>query len=143
MPDSYNAHYVRQGSNLNTLLTKTHLHSLTQLKRQWQCDAAQSAPLHCVVIDQFGSDAKIRQHCQGLDLPIILSPRAESQYMAVAAASCMARQTFVTRMQQLGEQWGMVLPLGAGPQVKRAKQVFVGQHGQDALPHVAKMHFKV
>ena len=137
MPASYNQHYVETGSNLNTLMAKTHAYVHGQLLQQ-----AETKPT-AIVIDNFGGEKKIQQHCQSLGLPLTLATQAESRYVAVAAASCLARHTFVDRMRQLSEQWQMRLPLGAGPAVKAAKAQFIRQHGPEALPQVAKTHFKV
>jgi ribonuclease HIII len=137
MPASYNQHYVDTGSNLNTLMAKTHAYAHGQL--------LQYAPVKPVamVIDNFGGEKKIQQHCQPLGLPLTLATQAESRYVAVAAASCLARHTFVDRIGQLSEQWDIRLPLGAGPAVKAAKAQFLRKHGIEALPQVAKTHFKV
>jgi ribonuclease HIII len=137
MPATYNAQYVQAGSNLNTLLSKTHAHTFRQL-------LTHADPLPCqLVIDNFGGERKIHAHVDPLGLPVSLATQAESKYVAVAAASCLARHAFVTRMHDLGQQWDMVLPLGAGPGVKQAKAAFIRQHGIDALGHVAKLHFRV
>jgi ribonuclease HIII len=137
MPESYNPHYQQADANLNTLLSKTHAHTLKQL-----AERSQPKPT-CWVVDNFGGERKIRHHIEPLGLPLHLYTQAESRYIAVAAASCLARYTFISRMHQLSEQWGLKLPLGAGPGVKRVKQVFIHQHGQSALHKVAKVHFKV
>jgi ribonuclease HIII len=137
MPESYNQHYVTTGSNLNTLMSKTHAYVHGQLIQQATVKPRQ------MVIDNFGGEKKIRDHCQSLNLPLTLATQAESRFVAVAAASCLARHTFVDRMRKLSEQWGMTLPLGAGPGVKRAKAIFLQRHGADQLHLVAKTHFKM
>jgi ribonuclease HIII len=137
MPAQYNQSYVQHGSNLNTLLSKTHAYTLGKL-----CSKA-TVPPTLAIIDQFGTAAKIQQHCRQLPMPVQTHTKAESQFVAVAAASCLARHTFVTRMAQLSDQWGIALPLGASNPVKQAIRAFVRQHGQAALAQVAKTHFKM
>jgi ribonuclease HIII len=137
MPESYNQHYVATGSNLNTLMSKTHAYVHGQLLQQATIKPG------AIVIDNFGGEKKIRLYVEPLGLPVTLATQAESRYVAVAAASCLARHTFVERMRRLSEQWAITLPLGAGANVKATKARFIDQHGADKLPEVAKMHFKV
>jgi ribonuclease HIII len=62
--------------------------------------------------------------------------------VAVAAASILARERFVRWMREGSAQWGMELPLGAGPQVLSAGREFLTKYGASELGNVAKLHFK-
>ena len=62
--------------------------------------------------------------------------------IAVAAASVLARDLFVTEMRHLAEAAGMPLPKGAGPQVPVTLRALITQKGPDCLPDFAKCHFK-
>lgn len=77
----------------------------------------------------------------GREIELVQRHKAESD-LAVAAASILARDEFVRRLDKLGQQYGLKLPKGASPQVEAAGREFIARHGADALPKVAKMHFR-
>jgi ribonuclease HIII len=60
----------------------------------------------------------------------------------VAAASILARAEFVRRLERLGENVGMTLPKGAGPQVLETARELVRSRGPEVLAKTAKLHFK-
>jgi len=133
-PARYNQMYVTI-RNLNRLLAWGHARALENILSHWECPRA--------ISDQFG-DASLLQSAlmeKGRRIRLDQMPKAEKN-LAVAAASILARDEFVRRMAALGEQYGMVLPKGAGPQVLEAGREFIGRHGSAALPQVAKVHFK-
>jgi ribonuclease HIII len=69
-------------------------------------------------------------------------PRAEDD-IAVAAASIIARATFVRQIEELSESIGVQLPKGASnPMIVTVGHEIVARAGQDALGKVAKLHFK-
>ena len=61
--------------------------------------------------------------------------------VAVAAASILARERFIDWMDECSRRLGFVLPRGATV-VKAAAARFLREKGPEALPLVAKMHFK-
>jgi len=73
-------------------------------------------------------------------IELVQVPRAESD-IAVAAASIIARDLFLRRLEQLSEQYQMKLPKGASHVIEAGRQL-VERHGIKALQHVAKLHFK-
>jgi len=62
--------------------------------------------------------------------------------IAVAAASILARDEFVSRLAKLEKEFGLTLPKGASAAVDAAAREFVAKHGADNLRKVAKMHFR-
>jgi ribonuclease HIII len=95
-----------------------------------------------VVADQFGDERYIRNALKSMNgINLIQRPRGESN-MAVAAASILARDGFVRRVDELREKYQMDFPLGAGPRVTQFAREFANRHGRDALSDVAKIHFK-
>ena len=62
--------------------------------------------------------------------------------IAVAAASIIARDAFLTGMDTLSETYQIRLPRGAY-QVIEAGREFVALHGSKALGNVAKLHFNL
>jgi ribonuclease HIII len=77
----------------------------------------------------------------GRSIELIQKHRAEED-LAVAAASILARNEFVTRLENLEKQFGMELPKGASAMVDSAAKEFIAKHGAENLPKVAKMHFR-
>jgi ribonuclease HIII len=77
----------------------------------------------------------------GREIELVQRHRAEED-VAVAAASILARNEFITRLANLGKQFEMVLPRGASAAVDAAAKEFVAKFGAENLPKVAKMHFR-
>jgi ribonuclease HIII len=96
------------------------------------------------ISDQFASDKSTIEKALltlGRELQLVQRHKAESD-MAVAAASILARDEFVHRLKKLSHDFGVPLPKGASAAVETAGRAFVAQHGAEALPKVAKMHFR-
>jgi len=96
------------------------------------------------ISDQFAATADTVNKALmrlGRSIELIQRHRAEED-LAVAAASILARNEFVTRLSNMEKQYGMVFPKGAGAIVDAAAKEFIGKHGVENLPKVAKMHFR-
>ena len=95
------------------------------------------------ISDQFaGTRATVERALMrlGRTLPLEQLHKAESD-LAVAAASILARDEFVRRLRQMGERYQFTFPKGATAVIEPGKE-FIKLHGPDALPLVAKMHFR-
>jgi ribonuclease HIII len=77
----------------------------------------------------------------GREIELVQRHRAEAD-LAVAAASILARNEFVTRLQQLGKFYGVKFPKGAGKEVDAVAKAFFEKHGAAEMAKVAKMHFR-
>jgi ribonuclease HIII len=77
----------------------------------------------------------------GRSIELIQKHRAEED-LAVAAASILARDEFVTRLGRLEKEYGMAFPKGASAAVDAAAKEFVAKQGAENLPKVAKTHFR-
>ena len=77
----------------------------------------------------------------GREIELVQKHKAEED-LAVAAASILARNEFVTRLDTMGKKYGMLFPKGASAAVDAAAKEFVAKHGAENLPKVAKMHFR-
>lgn len=77
----------------------------------------------------------------GRGIELIQKHKAEAD-LAVAAASILARNEFVTRLAAMGKRYEMEFPKGASAAVDAAAKEFVAKYGADNLPKVAKMHFR-
>lgn len=139
MPAAYNALYDdfrRRGKNLNHLLGALHAEVIETLH-------ARSGERH-VCVDRFANADVITPQIGTAirrDLRIKQVPKAERD-IAVAAASIIARDAFLTGMETLSEKYEFQLPRGSYRVTKAGKE-FVALHGIDALGEVAKLHFSL
>jgi ribonuclease HIII len=62
--------------------------------------------------------------------------------LAVAAASILARDRFLARLEKLSQEYGMVLPKGASESVVETAKAILDAKGISALRKVAKLHHK-
>ena len=96
------------------------------------------------ISDQFASDkATVAKALMALGREIELVQRHKAEAdLAVAAASILARNEFVTRLQRLGQGYGVKFPKGAGKEVDAVAKDFFEKHGAAEMAKVAKMHFR-
>lgn len=137
-PEKYNELYDSFG-NLNRLLAWGHARVIHSLARQRpDCPRALS--------DQFAKtevlEKALREQGETVaHLELEQRTKGESD-IAVAAASVLAREAFVSWMERASAAGGIELPLGASEKVIEAARDSVEIHGRDILPKIAKMHFK-
>lgn len=138
--EAYNRLHAKSGS-VNRVLAWGHARVIENLLRQK--DRMRPPPVRAIS-DQFDKDkatvAKALME-MGRHLELVQRHKAEED-MAVAAASILARAEYVRRMARMGKDYGMTFPKGASVAVEEAGKEFVARHGVDALPKVAKMHFR-
>ena len=138
LPERYNSLYAamkREGKNLNHLMAWAHARVLE--------DVLEKAPCHSAIADQFADVRFVesRLMARGRAIVLVQKPRAE-QNIAVAAASVLARDSFLRNLALLSQRYGLELPKGAGSQVQELIPRFVAAHGKAALTAVGKTHFK-
>lgn len=134
-PTRYNELYGKF-RNLNRLLAWGHALIIESLlEKRPDCPRALS--------DQFANPRELQralmQKGRGIDLQ--QRTKAESD-VAVAAASILARESFIDWLREAKEKLGIVLPKGASAQVKRTGLEIAKAHGEAGLGKLAKMHFK-
>lgn len=143
MPMEYNSLYDtlrRRGQNLNHLLASLHAEAIHTLANRVDAKHA--------LVDKFAKDALITEQLtqrginpasRGIKIKQVTKGERD---IAVAAASIIARDTFLTRMDTLSETYEILLPRGAYQVVEAGKE-FVRMHGKKALGEVAKLHFNL
>lgn len=139
-PEAYNRMHRANGS-VNRILAWGHARVLENLLLQRH---RMVPPPVRAISDQFASSTHTIQRALltlGRDFQLVQRHRAEDD-PAVAAASILARDEFVRRLQQLGSSFQTTFPKGAAPQVEAVGRDFVAQHGPQTLSQVAKMHFR-
>jgi ribonuclease HIII len=137
-PERYNELYEtfrKEGKNLNHLLAWGHARAIESLLERHPCSHA--------VADQFGDEHYIQSRLmeKGKRIQLIQMPKGE-RYIAVAAASILARDKFLSRLEKLGEQYKIELPKGASEIVVKMARWIVEKEGAQELRKVAKFHHK-
>jgi len=134
-PQKYNELYEKFG-NLNKLLGWGHARVIENLlAKKPDCPRSLS--------DQF-ADARVVQQSllrHGRKIDIEQRTKAESD-IAVAAASILAREAFVSWLERRGKELGLRLERGASANVKETAKKLVEMKGSGALRDVAKIHFR-
>ncbi|MCA0986291.1 ribonuclease HIII [Guptibacillus algicola] len=98
-----------------------------------------------ILVDQFAKPEVYFNYLKGQPTivkdSVYFATKAEELHLAVAAASIIARYSFVMEMNRLGKENKVELPKGAGPIVDQAAAKLIQKHGEDVLNKVAKVHF--
>ncbi|MDR2513213.1 MAG: ribonuclease HIII [Puniceicoccales bacterium] len=139
--EKYNALYRQFGSNLNKMLAWYHASALEDALPRFT--AEHGAPPPWGLLDQFSKtplvQAELRRRKIKFDLQ--MRTKAESDPV-VAAASIIARATYVRELAKLSKVIGEPLPKGSGAQAKAAGLRIVERFGAEALGRFAKLHFR-
>jgi ribonuclease HIII len=133
-PAEYNEAYQKY-QNLNTLLAELHARVIQKLVEKTMCKR--------VLVDQFAApEVLIQAIGQAAGVELSQRPKAESD-VAVAAASILARESFVAAIEDYRVKTEMEIPLGASsPQVVQIGKAIVRKWGKKGLERIAKINFK-
>jgi len=134
-PSRYNELY-EQFKNLNKLLAWGHARVIENILEQVpDCPRALS--------DQFANKRVLESSLleQGQQIKLVQKTKAESD-PAVAAASILARESFINWLRDASEELGCELGKGVSAKVKKAATQIKKREGSEALSRIAKMHFK-
>lgn len=138
--EAYNRLYEKMRS-VNTLLAWGHARVIENLMGQQH--RMNPLPVRAIS-DQFAANPETVAKALmplGRGVELIQKHRAEED-LAVAAASILARNEFVTRLAALEKRFAMSFPKGASAAVDAAAKEFISKHGVENLSSVAKMHFR-
>ncbi|MBQ8168097.1 ribonuclease HIII [bacterium] len=121
--------------NLNKLLAWGHARVIENICENNECDYALS--------DKFADESLIKSALMkyGRQIDLRQMFRAESD-IAVAAASILARATYVRKMVEMEQTYGVKFPKGCSQQVKDAAKIFITKYGKERLKEVCKAHFR-
>jgi ribonuclease HIII len=138
--EKYNQLYAKMRS-VNTMLAWGHAQVIENLLGQKH---SMKPPPVRAISDQFAYSKETLARALkplGREIELVQKHRAEED-LAVAAASILARNEFVTRLGTMEKQFAMKFPKGASAAVDAAAKEFVERHGAAELKKVAKMHFR-
>lgn len=130
----YNELYAKF-KNLNKLLAWGHASVIENILEKTECKMALS--------DKFGEESLIKNALKTKGRQIILEQRVRGESdIAVAAASVLARATFVNKIRSMERFYGMTFSKGCNDTVKTQAMAFVKKYGKERLVEVCKAHFK-
>lgn len=133
-PQRYNDLYANF-KNLNHLLAWAHSAAIEALVQQTDC--------RDVIIDQFAAEHVVETALRKKNLAVHLTQRHRAEEdVVVAAASILARYSFLQGLKALSEEYGIDLPKGASTLTVKAAEKFAKTHGKNVLVKVSKLHFK-
>jgi len=138
--ESYNRLYAKM-SSVNAILAWGHARVIENLMQQ---KARMNPPPVRAISDQFASKKSTVADALmtlGREIELVQRHKAEGD-LAVAAASILARNEFVSRLSALEKQFETKLPKGASSAVDVIAREFVVRQGAENLSKLAKMHFR-
>lgn len=129
----------KKRNNLNFVKAYLHNKAINSILKKTtgvKCDA--------ILIDEFTPQEKYFEYLsQEKDVVqnVTLIPNGEKAHMSVAAASILARVTFLRELSKLSKTYDFEFYKGAGPEVDKNAISFVKANGWDELKKIAKMKF--
>lgn len=129
----YNELYTKFGSNLNRLLAWLHAKSLEEALKE------RNVPWG--MLDQFSKQPLVQNYFKDSDFSLKMQTKAEADPV-VAAASIIARATYLHQMEKLSQAAGEKLQKGVNAKVKEQAKMIIEKQGPEALKSFAKMHFR-
>jgi ribonuclease HIII len=138
--EAYNRLYTTMRS-VNSILAWGHARVIENLMGQKH--RMNPAP-ELAISDQFAAKKSTVANALmslGREIELVQRHKAEED-LSVAAASILARDEFVKRLDKLGKQFEVKLPKGASAQVDAVAKELVEKYGPSTLAKIAKMHFR-
>ena len=136
-PQKYNQ-VINQGYNAVSVKVALHNQAIYLLLQK-------GVQAQQIVIDAFTSpknyEKYVHQESNQVTQPISLIEKAESQFLAVAVSSIMARALFLDNLDELSQAVGLTLPSGAGHKSDLVASQILQKYGIAGLEQTAKLHF--
>lgn len=136
--DNQTYNKVHEEHNMVAIKCKLHNQAFVHLKHKLN-----KLPKY-IIVDQFvKGDSYYRYLKQEAEViqSIHFETKAENKYLAVAAASVIARYAFLKRFDAMCQAYAFPFLKGASLKVDQCIVDFVQLHGKEALSKVAKLHF--
>lgn len=132
---TYNRMYSNM-KNVNRILAWGHATSIENaLEKVPNCPKA--------ICDKFGPEHRIKSALKTRGKKIILIQRTKAESdLAVAAASVLARASFLQNLEHIGQKYEVTIPKGCSAKTVDVAIQLVKKHGPAILPKIAKCHFK-
>lgn len=133
-PEKYNRLYAKMG-NLNRLMGWAHARVIENLLGK--CDAGE------VISDKFGNEKIILDALQQRGRSINLQQVTKAEkFIAVAAASILARDAMVKWFITHSKKYKLKIPKGSSLEVESTAKNILKKYGEEELNRLVKLHFK-
>lgn len=126
-----------KGLNMNEIKAKMHNQVLKNLRKK-------HPKVEMTVIDEFCREDLYYSYLFGepeIVDKITFKTKAETYFPCVAAASIIARFSFLQKMDKLNEKYKLEFPHGASEKVDEFTRKFVKKFGVEELKKIAKTNF--
>ena len=137
-PAKYNE-VIEKGYNAVSIKVALHNQAIFLLEKKLGYEPRQ------IVIDAFTSASNYEKYVKAerhqVSMPVTLLPKAEDQFLAVAASSVIARALFLKNLDELSQTWKVTIPSGAGAKSDVVAAQIITEHGFEALNQLVKLHF--
>jgi ribonuclease HIII len=137
-PKQYNE-LIDQKLTSHHLKTRLHNQALTQMNKRHINDQPVTT-----IIDQYANRNLYIKYCNDMNMvPAkidIFESKAESKYISVAAASIIARVTFIRSIDYMSTQLNVKIPLGSSKVIESAKSIYK-KLGNEKFKNLVKWHF--
>lgn len=128
-------------SGYNAVSVKVALHN----QAIFLLEQALSTVPDYIIIDAFTTEKNyakyLKKEKNQIKGQITLRQMAESEFYAVAVSSVIARDLFLTNLDDLSRDVHLTLPSGASHKSDVVAAQIIQQYGEGALSQVAKLHF--
>ena len=136
-PEKYNQIIFKKGYNMNVVKTILHNKVLTTLTEKYP-------DVKHIYVDQFCDPSKYFEYLSNTSNPvtkITFKTKGETYYPSVAVGSLIARYSFIKKMKEIGQEYGVTIPYGASDKVDEFAYQFAKKHGIDELKKICKANF--
>ena len=139
-PKKYNE-VIKSGYNAVSIKVALHNQSIFLLEQKLNNNLIDK-----IIIDAFTTENNYKKYLakekNQVKHDIFLIEKAESQYLAVAVSSIIARKLFLDNLKNLSKTIGYTLPSGASAKSDYVASQIIKNHGLESLNTLAKLHFK-
>ena len=133
-PPKYNELYSKL-KNLNLLLAWGHARAIENVLEKEECE--------CALSDKFGDEKLIKNALLKKGKSIRLEQRCKAESdIAVAAASILAREQFLSGIKEISTKYNTDIPKGCSTNVMETAKAIAAKYTKDELKNIAKTHFK-
>ncbi len=137
-PEKYNS-LTKSKDNLNYIKAYLHNKVINSILKK-----IPNVKYDAILIDEFTPKEKYFEYLKAnkdVVKNVTLIKQGEKAHMAIAAASILARVTFLRELNKLSKKYDFDLFKGAGPEIDRNAISFVKANGWDELKKIAKLKF--
>lgn len=128
-----------KGWSTHKILANAHNLAHTNLIKQYNLSDKIT-----IYIDQFERKEVYLRYAYNNKLknPLVFQTKGESYYPSIAAASVLARYTFLKQWEEMEKKFGVTIPKGASKDVDKVYISLVKKFGQEALDPYVKRFFR-